>query len=66
MLSKTFVKDRRVSAFKKGRALITQTWESQLTLSIFLGLLVLTVFLIPVLGLERPYGRFSRDLISRS
>jgi hypothetical protein len=63
MLSKALTKDRRVSALKKGRALIAQTWESQLTLSIFLGLLVLTVFLIPVLGLERPYGKFWRDLI---
>ena len=63
MLPNPLAKNRSLSALHKGRVLIAQTWESQLNLSLFLGLLVLTVFLMPVLGLERPYGRFSRDLI---
>jgi hypothetical protein len=63
MLPNPLAKNRRRSALHKGRVLIAQTWESQLNLSLFLGLLVLTVFLMPALGLERPYVRFSRDLI---
>jgi hypothetical protein len=63
MLSNPLAKDRTLSALHKGRNLIAQTWESQLNLSLFLGLLVLTVFLMPALGQERPYGRFARDLI---
>src|SRR5271170_2259378 len=63
MLLNPLAKDRRLSALHKGRVLIAQTWESQLNLSLFLGVLVLTVFLLPALGLERPYGRFSRDLM---
>jgi hypothetical protein len=55
-------KEHRSSVLHKGHILIVQTWQSQLNLSLFLGLLVLTVFLFPILGLERPYGRFARDL----
>jgi len=56
-------KDRRRAALHKGRVLIAQTWESQLNLSLFLGLLVVTIFLMPALGLVRPYGRFLFDLM---
>src|SRR5271170_6144233 len=63
MPPRPLAKDRRLSALRKGRVLIARTWESQLNLSLFLGLLVLTVFLMPALGQERPYGRFLRDLI---
>src|SRR5277367_7024157 len=56
-------RDRRRSALHKGRVLIAQTWESQLNLSLFLGLLVLTIFLMPALGLVRPYGRLVFDLV---
>jgi hypothetical protein len=63
MLQNPLTKDNRIAALHKGRALIAQTWESQLNLSLFLGLLILTVFLMPALGLERPYGRFARDLM---
>jgi Ion channel len=63
MLSNPLAKDRRLSALHKGRALIAQTWESQLNLSLFLGLLIFIVFLTPVLGLERASGRFARDLM---
>jgi len=62
MLLNPLAKDRRLSALHKGRVLIAQTWQSQLNLSLFLGLLVFTVFLMPALGVERPYGRFARDL----
>jgi hypothetical protein len=63
MLTNPSAKDRRRAALHKGRMLIAQTWESQLNLSLFLGLLVLTVFLIPALALKHPYGPFFRDLI---
>jgi hypothetical protein len=63
MLPKPLTKDRRHLALQKGRVLIAQTWESQLNLSLFLGMLVLTVFLLPALGLERRYGRLSRDVM---
>ena len=56
-------KDRRRSALHKGRVLIAQTWESQLNLSLFLGLLALTIFWMPALGLVRPYGRLVFDLM---
>ena len=62
MLPNPSTKDRRLSALRKGRILIAQTWESQLNLSLFLGLLVFTVFLMPALGIERSSGRFARDL----
>jgi hypothetical protein len=63
MLTNPLAKDRRLLALRKGRDLIAQTWESQLNLSLFLGLLVFTVFLLPAVGVERPYGRLLRDLI---
>ncbi len=63
MLPKRLTKDRRDAALSKGRVLIAQTWKSQLNLSIFLGLLVLTVFLMPILGIDHPYRRFWADLI---
>ena len=56
------IKDRRLFTLRKSRVLIAQTWESQLNLSLFLVMLVVTVFLMPALGLERPLGRFSRDV----
>ena len=63
MLTNPLAKDSRHAALHKGRALIAQTWESQLNLSLFLGLLALTIFLMPALGLEHPERQFSRDLI---
>jgi hypothetical protein len=62
MLPDSLAKNRRLSALRKGRILIAQTWESQLNLSLFLGLLVFTVFLMPALGVERSSGRLARDL----
>jgi Ion channel len=56
-------RDRRLEALKKSRVLIKQTWESQLNLSLFLGLLVVTVFLMPALGLERSSARFAHDIV---
>ena len=56
-------KDRRLAVLHKGRVLIAQTWESQLNLSLFLGLLALTIFLMPALGLVHPYGRLVFDLM---
>jgi hypothetical protein len=56
-------KERRHAALDKGRVLIAQTWESQLNLSLFLGLLVFAVFLIPVMGVDHPYRKFWADLI---
>jgi hypothetical protein len=56
-------KDRRRWAIQESRVLIAQTWESQLNLSLFLGLVVFTVFVMPVLGLERPSARFVRDVV---
>jgi hypothetical protein len=43
MLRDQLARDHRLSALRKGRILIAQTWESQLNLSLFLGLLVFTV-----------------------
>jgi hypothetical protein len=62
MLSNPRVKSGRLSAIQKGRILIAQTWQSQLNLSLFLGLLVFIIFLMPTLGIEHPNGRFARDL----
>src|SRR5271163_599517 len=55
-------KSRRREAVKKTRVLITQTWESQLNLSIFLGMLVLTVFVMPTLGFGHRNSRLTTDL----
>jgi hypothetical protein len=38
---------------KKVREVVTQTWQSEANMSVFLGLLVLVVFVIPSLGIER-------------
>jgi hypothetical protein len=63
MLTKPLTKDRRHAALHKGRVLIAQTWQTQLNLSLFLGLLVLSVFLMPILGVDHPYRKFWADLI---
>jgi hypothetical protein len=63
MPARPFAKARRNAALHKGRVLIAQTWESQLNLSLFLGLLLVTIFLMPALGMERRDGRFVRDLV---
>jgi hypothetical protein len=62
MLPNTLAQDRRLSTLQKGRTLIAQTWASQLNLSLFLGLLLFAIFLMPVLGAEGSLGRFVRDL----
>jgi hypothetical protein len=38
---------------KKVREVVTQTWQTEANLSVFLGLLILLIFVIPSLGLER-------------
>src|SRR5215831_16172292 len=38
---------------KKVREVVTQTWQSEASLRLFLALLVLFVFVLPTLGLER-------------
>jgi hypothetical protein len=38
---------------RKVREVIAQSWESQANLSLFLALLILLVFVVPSLGLER-------------
>jgi hypothetical protein len=38
---------------KRVREVVTQTWQSEANMSVFLGLLVLLVFVIPSLGIER-------------
>jgi Ion channel len=62
MLPNPLAQGHRLSALREGRILIAQTWQSQLNLSLFLGLLVFTIFLMPVLGTEGSSGRFARDL----
>src|SRR5271170_530376 len=62
MVPRVLDKSRRHEAVHKTRALIAQTWESQLNLSIFLGILVLTVFVMPTFGLGQRYGRLTTDL----
>ena len=63
MTSSRVTNKRGRNVLHKSRALIAQTWESQANLSLFLGLLVVTAFLMPALGLDHPYKRFSHDLI---
>jgi len=55
-------KAHRREAVKKTRVLIAQTWESQLNLSIFLGVLVLTVFVIPSFDPAYIYSRLAGDV----
>jgi hypothetical protein len=61
MLPNYQVKGRSLSAIHKGRALIAQTWESQLNLSLFLGLLVFSIFLMPLVSIQHS-GRLAADL----
>src|SRR5271163_4986852 len=63
MPTNPIARGRRRSTLHKGRALIAQTWESQLNLSLFLGVLFLSIFLMPALGMEHPQRQFSRDLM---
>src|SRR5271170_5826367 len=63
MVPRVLDKSRRHEAVHKTRALIAQTWESQLNLSIFLGILVLTAFVLPTLGFGQRYGQLSTDLV---
>ena len=52
---------------KKVREVVTQTWQTEANLSVFLGLLVLLIFVIPSLGLERNaerlYGTLGTSVI---
>lgn len=57
------LKDRRFSALRKSRVLIAQTWKSQLNLSLFLGLLVFAVFILPALDLESSAGKFALNVV---
>src|SRR5215472_18812747 len=47
---------------KKVREVVTQTWQSEANLSVFLALLVLLIFVIPSLGLERSDERLYGNL----
>jgi hypothetical protein len=49
---------------RKVREVIAQSWESQANLSLFLALLVLLVFVVPSLGLERADERLYSELTS--
>src|SRR6516164_3139126 len=52
---------------QKVREVVTQTWQTEANLSFFLGLLVLVIFVIPSLGLERNaerlYGNLATSVI---
>jgi hypothetical protein len=52
---------------RKVREVVTQTWQSEANLSIFLVLLVLLIFVIPSLGLERAdehrYGNLMTSVV---
>jgi len=52
---------------EKVREVVTQTWQTEANLSVFLGLLVLLIFVIPSLGLERNaerlYGTLGTSVI---
>src|ERR1700753_794685 len=60
---KPLTRDRRRAALDHGRVLIAQTWKTQLNLSLFLALLVVSVFLMPVMGVDHQYRKFWADLI---
>src|SRR5215467_2937681 len=47
---------------RKVREVVTQTWQSEANLSVFLALLVLLIFVIPSLGLERSDERLYGNL----
>jgi hypothetical protein len=47
---------------KKVREVVTQTWQTEANLSVFLALLVLVIFVIPSLGLERSAERLYGNL----
>jgi hypothetical protein len=47
---------------RKVREVVTQTWQTEANLSIFLALLVLLIFVIPSLGLERSDERLYANL----
>jgi hypothetical protein len=49
---------------RKVREVIAQSWESQANLSLFLALLVLLVFVVPSLGLERADERLYSEFAS--
>jgi len=62
MRPSVLTKMKRRKAVDKTRVLIAQTWESQLNLSIFLGTLIVTVFVMPSLGLVQRFGQLSENL----
>ncbi len=49
---------------RKVREVIAQSWESQANLSLFLALLILLVFVVPSLGLERRDERLYSEVAS--
>jgi Ion channel len=49
---------------RKVREVIAQSWESQANLSLFLALLILLVFVVPSLGLERADERLYSEFAS--
>lgn len=58
-------KHRRLTgaASRKARAVITDTWQSQANLSLFLGLIVLTGFVLPSLGFGKRDLRLYGDIV---
>ena len=49
---------------RKVREVVAQTWQSEANLSIFLALLVLLIFVIPSVGLERDHERLYGNLMT--
>ena len=49
---------------RKVREVVTQTWQTEANLSVFLLLLVLVIFVIPSLGLERDNERLYGNLMT--
>lgn len=61
----TFDKHRHLShtARRKARAVIAETWQSQANLSLFLGMLVVTGFLLPSMGFGKRDLRLYSDIV---
>jgi hypothetical protein len=47
---------------KRVRKLVEETWETEASLSVFLGLMVLIVFVLPAVGFERSHEKLYTDV----
>ena len=47
----------------KARDLIAQTWQSQASLSLFLVLLVISIFVLPAVGGQRVNIKLASDIV---